>query len=218
MRVGTDDADRAHRASPSIAVEAIRLNGRRSGAACSAPITIVSPGPSMYWLSRCTSRSFSSIISSSARSVARETPSCAGPASSDAAPSTWNVLVAGQLLERRARQPQRARQQLVVERALLLQPREHRLAHLEQRQPGKLGVQVVARPARGRPAGRLRRRPPPSASPVRRARRPRPGRASRRAPRTRCAAGRRPCCRRARSRRGGRRATRDATRWPADRR
>ena len=37
---------------PSTAVHAIRLNRRRSGEVCSVPITTVSPGPSMYALSR----------------------------------------------------------------------------------------------------------------------------------------------------------------------
>ena len=54
-------------------------------------------------------------------------------------------LLAGKLGERRARQPQRASQQLIVERAVLLEPRDHCLAHVEQRQAGELGIEVSGR-------------------------------------------------------------------------
>ena len=43
------------------------------------------------------------------------------------------------------RQPQRSREQLVVQRPLLTQPLLHCLAHLQQRKAGKLGVQVSRR-------------------------------------------------------------------------
>ena len=117
----------------------------------------------MYWFSRCTSRSFSSIISSSARSVASETPLVRASVEQRRGAFDVERLLAGQLLERRLRQPQRARQQLVVERSLLLQPREHGLAHVEQRQAGELGVQVVCRLHQIVRPQRLRRRRRPSA-------------------------------------------------------
>ena len=43
-----------------------------------------------------------------------------------------NTVAAADALERRPRQPQRHRQQLVVQRALFFEPGEHRLAHLGQ--------------------------------------------------------------------------------------
>ena len=59
---------------PSEKLEAIKLNGRRSGSLCSAPITTVNPGPSMYSLSMRTSRCFSSTIRHKVRSVEAEMP------------------------------------------------------------------------------------------------------------------------------------------------
>ena len=77
--------------------------------------------------------------------MSRETPSCAGAGEQRCRAFHVEGMLLRQLLERGPREPQRARQQLVVERALLLEPREHRFAHVEQRQPGKFGVQVVGR-------------------------------------------------------------------------
>ena len=45
--------------------------------------------------------------------------------------------------ERRARKPQGAGQQLVVQDAFLLQPSQHGFSHFYQRQTGKLGIEIV---------------------------------------------------------------------------
>lgn len=54
-------------------------------------------------------------------------------------------LMIRNLLESGPCQPQSARQELIVECSLLPQTREHGFAHIKQRKPRKLGVQVVRR-------------------------------------------------------------------------
>src|SRR6187200_1840853 len=56
-----------------------------------------------------------------------------------------NGLHVWKMLKRRMRQPQRSREQLVVQRPLLTQSLLHCLAHLQQRKAGELGVQVSRR-------------------------------------------------------------------------
>ena len=48
-----------------------------------------------------------------------------------------------QLIERRSREPERTRHQLVVERPFLLEPRQHRVPDIQQLETGELRVQVV---------------------------------------------------------------------------
>jgi hypothetical protein len=54
-------------------------------------------------------------------------------------------LGAGELLQRGLGQPQRACAELVEERPLLAQAREHGLPHLEQGQPAELRVEIAGR-------------------------------------------------------------------------
>ena len=147
--------------------------------------------------SSCTSRVFSSIICSSARSVASvdsgSSPALTSSSSSDV---PWTKIVGSRSTSSNvaARQAQRPRHQHVVERPLLAQPLEHRLADLEQRLPLELGVQVVRRllelrrgcspPTARSPCARCGRRSRPRrrASCRRRAARSRDARASLRRP------------------------------------
>ena len=54
-------------------------------------------------------------------------------------------VLPGQLFEREARETQRPRHQLVVERPLLGEPREHGFADVEERQAAKFGIEIVRR-------------------------------------------------------------------------
>ena len=115
-----------------------RLKGFRSGSECSAPMMTARPGASRYSVSRRTSRCFSSIISTSARSVSSDISPCCCCASamSEAVPST-NSACWPMRAERGAfGHLEGLRHQLVVESARFVEPRDDRRAHfVDERQP-----------------------------------------------------------------------------------
>jgi hypothetical protein len=118
---------------PSEYVEATRLKWRKLGSECSAPITTVSPGPSMYCVNNRTRRCRSSIIRTRALNAPRVMPLWGAAASSSSE----------DLRKARLCEPQRSGHQFVIQHTVLAQSLDNGGAHLGEGLACELGVQVV---------------------------------------------------------------------------